>query len=371
MDSLRLAIETEYNWSDEDWRWNPELGRWQPDYGRPQCCVELRLATSGHRNKDAYDFWRNTVFYNFEADSIDPDDVHTFSARLSGVISPRVEFYEYESDAISGRRTKKDVDSSDSDDIDIGIVFSGQRSFCDSDGTEGTAGSGEFFIYDSSQPSVIEWDKHQAAHLSFRRKDLEEALGNTLPNSAYMRTALQTSPLAPFLHNQIAVLHQHISNLGDWERDIALDQIMNLTVNVLRSALAKTDHRISEHERLFNFARWFIEENLSHPGLSVTVIARKLGCSRSTLYRCFDSYNFSVAGYIRERRLLTLRNRLRTASLDIPIAEIAANCGLYDAPNVSRLFRARFGVPPSALRPSELKPIEASSEQGTNLQNCD
>lgn len=80
------------------------------------------------------------------------------------------------------------------------------------------------------------------------------------------------------------------------------------------------------------------------------MIARRLGCSRSTLYRAFAQYNMSVAGHIRERRLLMMRNRLRTAPLHISIADIAAGCGLYDAPNMSRLFRARFGVPPSAMR---------------------
>jgi len=216
----------------------------------------LRASAHGHGGADAYEFWRSTVFYNFEADPPDREASGGFSARLRGLISRKVEFYDYESSALSGRRTRAHIAAGSTEELDIGLVVQGCRRSRDDNGDDDAVTCpGEFFTYDSAQPCLVEWDHHRVAHLSFNRGDLKAALGFEVPSQRHIQAALRTSCLAPFLRSQLLTLQDNLDRLGDWERDIVLDSIMDLTVNVLRSALADVGAAEREREQLFNAAR--------------------------------------------------------------------------------------------------------------------
>lgn len=87
-----------------------------------------------------------------------------------------------------------------------------------------------------------------------------------------------------------------------------------------------------------------IDLQLAHPGLDVSFIASRLGCSRATLYRAFAARELAVAGYIRERRLQRVWGLLHSLPASVPIAEVARRCGFLDSTSFSRMFRRRFGV---------------------------
>lgn len=97
-------------------------------------------------------------------------------------------------------------------------------------------------------------------------------------------------------------------------------------------------------------ARQFIAHNLDSPDLTPDMICAGIGCSRATLYRVFKKSGLAVSGHIRELRLQRLYRMLRNPLDDRPITVLAAHCGLIDPPNLSQMFRRRFGLCPKELR---------------------
>jgi AraC-like DNA-binding protein len=101
---------------------------------------------------------------------------------------------------------------------------------------------------------------------------------------------------------------------------------------------------------LFLAACHFIDRELRHPGLDADKVANALQCSRSSLYRAFALNNQAVSKYIRQARLARLRQLLERAPPGLSVGDLAAHCGLYDTPNVNRMFRAEFSIAPSDVR---------------------
>ena len=78
-------------------------------------------------------------------------------------------------------------------------------------------------------------------------------------------------------------------------------------------------------------------------------VARECGIHPSYLAELFRSrQGTSVGEWVRNRRLEFVRDALRR--LPTPIADIAFQAGFADQSHLTRLFRARFGVPPAEYR---------------------
>lgn len=89
----------------------------------------------------------------------------------------------------------------------------------------------------------------------------------------------------------------------------------------------------------------------------IDLLAPSVGVSRATLYRAFDGVG-GVSRYIQDRRLHHARIALvRRKSPTQSIAEIAYDHGFASPNHFSRLFRARYGYPPS-----EVKALEANHD---------
>lgn len=99
-----------------------------------------------------------------------------------------------------------------------------------------------------------------------------------------------------------------------------------------------------------------IQALLSEPRLSVTMLARQLGCTPDHLSRCFRAEtSLTVSAYIREQRLGRAKALLQDPKLNI--SEIAWACGFGSLNYFVRSFRQAMGQPPGryqqSLAPSE------------------
>ncbi|MDN2667993.1 AraC family transcriptional regulator [Vibrio sp. 14N.309.X.WAT.E.F5] len=91
----------------------------------------------------------------------------------------------------------------------------------------------------------------------------------------------------------------------------------------------------------------YIEINLDQP-LSLESIASKFSMSISNLQRRFkQSYNLTINGYIRQRRLDIARQHLERGL--VSITEAAYEAGYQHPSNFTNAFKKAFGVPPHAL----------------------
>lgn len=86
---------------------------------------------------------------------------------------------------------------------------------------------------------------------------------------------------------------------------------------------------------------------LHEPELSSEVLARELRVSRRTLQRAFAREGMSVAGYLRDQRLETVRRALDAPHDRPSVTELAVHWQFADSSHLTRAFKRRFGLTPS------------------------
>ncbi|TIX86728.1 helix-turn-helix domain-containing protein [Rhizobium sp. P44RR-XXIV] len=99
----------------------------------------------------------------------------------------------------------------------------------------------------------------------------------------------------------------------------------------------------------------FIDINLERPDLTVTMIARRMGCSVRYVYRAFEVESLTPSDYIWDLRVQKAAARLRDAGgYAGEISEIAFALGFSSSAHFSRAFRHRYGVSPSQWRKANM-----------------
>ena len=107
----------------------------------------------------------------------------------------------------------------------------------------------------------------------------------------------------------------------------------------------------SSAEQVRRQVRAFIDVHLRDPDLAIDDIASALGLSKRYLHMCFAAEGASIADYLWQARLEQSRRELeRDAGSGRTVTDIAFACGFNSSSHFSRLFKARFGQPPSRLR---------------------
>lgn len=337
------------DWSKDAWNWRPGEGRWSMrHHGLPKAAVYARLDTRDHRQHERYDFWREAVLYEIDADR--RTDPMPFLADGAGVIGLGGSIFTNRSHALSGGRRRGQSDQDGGDDITIGLVLSGRRRH--EEGNErSVAGAGEFFAFDARRESRVTWTAFETVHLAIRRARVEAILGPELPTSAMLARWLGASPAGRILAAQMRALAAEIDNLHPDERSGLLDITLDLADLALRDVAERGGgEEIEVAGSVFTAAMRLIDVNLANPGLDPDMLAALLGCSRATLYRCFAERDIAVAEAIRARRLEQAREMLAHAPRSVPIADIAMRCGYLDPAHFSRLFRQEFGISPTDAR---------------------
>lgn len=116
---------------------------------------------------------------------------------------------------------------------------------------------------------------------------------------------------------------------------------------VVRQEERRPDRRVAE-------ALGIIDAELQEPDLGAETLARSQRLGRRRLDQLFrEELGVSVASYIASKRLLRAHELLVDPRHGkATITDIAFSVGFSDSGHFSRVFRARFGAPPSAVRQS-------------------
>jgi hypothetical protein len=90
----------------------------------------------------------------------------------------------------------------------------------------------------------------------------------------------------------------------------------------------------------------FIEKNIDSDNLSVNLVAKELGMSHSVLYKKLKTITgLSLVEYMRDYRLKKAKQLLKTKQFTIN--EVCYQVGYSDRKYFSKLFKERFGNPPT------------------------
>ena len=94
--------------------------------------------------------------------------------------------------------------------------------------------------------------------------------------------------------------------------------------------------------------RDFVEEHL-HQRITLADLAAVVGLSRCRFARRFRcSTGTSPHGFVLDRRVA--RAKLLLTRTGMPLSDVALRCGFADQSHLTRVFRARVGVPPGRFR---------------------
>src|SRR5690606_25176373 len=175
------------------------------------------------------------------------------------------------------------------------------------------------------------------------------------------RVLTQDDPLVKLAHN-------HLITMFDIAEDLSPGQAANLllpTVSLIAAALNGSTESVeygssSVARSLLMRAKAEIERNL-HNDVPVEHYCARLGISKSTLYRLFESCG-GVRAYIQERRLQRSAQMLASPHHGhLHIYEVAFSLGFKSEAHFSRAFRQRFSRSPTEVRDFGLVPASAES----------
>lgn len=135
-------------------------------------------------------------------------------------------------------------------------------------------------------------------------------------------------------------------------RGKAADEIAEMTVRLLRQAIAETDAEedvTSGSNRQFNAddIKRFIDGHLGDPLLSLERIAAHFSCTKRTLHRAFAADGESVERYIWRRRIERCVQELSANAQSL--TELAYRHGFNSSTHFSRLFKMYCGMTPTAF----------------------
>ena len=107
----------------------------------------------------------------------------------------------------------------------------------------------------------------------------------------------------------------------------------------------------SPAETLRQRVKAYIRLHLRDPDLTIDRIAGALSCSKRYLHMCFADQGLSITEFIWTERLEQCRRELEQETPSgRTITEVAFSWGFNSSSHFSRLFKKRFGAPPSRTR---------------------
>ncbi len=132
-----------------------------------------------------------------------------------------------------------------------------------------------------------------------------------------------------------------------WEKNHSENQAKSCVYDILHNL--SEEHRLTVFNPIFTDAVEYIKNHCFDADLDINKVCENCGIGRTTLQKLFlNNYGISPKQYILKLRMDKALKLL--AEEHLTIAETALLCGFNDEKYFSRLFRSKFGCPPSRFR---------------------
>ncbi|MEM1166871.1 MAG: helix-turn-helix domain-containing protein [Planctomycetota bacterium] len=319
-------------------------------------CIRFghEAAQPGHptAGRDAYEQWREVTRVVF--DTQPRADLPSFYAASAFYQVDGLIFAWNSFSACMYTRDRGHVRSSDADHITLHMPLSG--------GERGVAGDTAFEMR-PGRITLQDW-----AHRYSSASEATTKLGLVIPRNRLEKAA--------WIHTEQPVIEWDTSaGMGlalfeawqkTWHRlsTSSEHQAPHLSagfLEVLNAAVAdaangrtgRSHHDLSTTDRpmlTFGAMKVFIDDHLHHPALGADMLAEAFHCSRATIYRHFE-WPGGVTAYIRDQRLARCFTELASSAVDrrARVHKVAERWGFHRASHFARIFKERYGRPPSAV----------------------
>ena len=304
------------------------------------------IDTSTVAGPDRAEFWREAVCDQFVTLDVRPLEDVPSRGRVTAADVGDTLVRKIEAGPHRFARTENLVRRADEDYLQIALARQG-TTLVVQDGREAVIGPGDFVLYDSSRPFVFETTGSFAYSVCLHPKRLLPLSAAEMARATAVRFDGRfgvAATVPPFL----SALHRLDGDELAGPVAAAMAQTVgDLIVALVRSeapAARSTDLHLHRAER-------FVEQHLGEAELTPQDIADACAISLSYLNRVFRASGTTVVEHLREQRLQRCwRALVDPAAAELPIGAVAARHGLPDHAHFCRVFRARFGMTPSARR---------------------
>jgi len=305
------------------------------------------------RPKESLDYWNQIVcetYFQLSTLSKQSSSI-PFTGKLSTKQIGPITISTLESSALKYNRNRYNVGKENEDYFLITMPEVAPIHFSQN-GREVKCMPGEIIIEGSADPYIFEYEQPN-------RLTVVKIPGNILRDKIYNIDNLCATNLtekvgsSAIFKDYLASVKRQLENISTDLSLVVSTQIVDLLVIALDTKTKtipcadKPVQKIHIHR-----AQHYINMNLANSKLSPHMIAESCSISLRYLHQVFEHTGWSVAGWIKERRLEECFNALSNPNnFNVPIAQLAYRWGFSDQAHFNRSFKSRFNMIPSAARP--------------------
>lgn len=306
----------------------------------------------------AFSIFRDGICSTFMPWSPEFKSDEDFSARIEGISFDNGSVGRVRMSPLVTTRTKANIASSRVDGFYANFVLSGELKV-EQNGRCNVAKPGDLVLYDTSVPVTSTGRPDcQYEDLSFlfakssfaEVEDAEKLFGNTL----IARDKL-ISPLATCL----TLMSDNILSSSTEEMTALFEACVALLPLAARGfARGAADNVEDARNRLLRRdILAFVNHNLSNEALSPQEVATNFSICPRYVHKIFASLGTTFSCYVTAKRLEHIRVDLASSACrHQPIFALAYRWGFNDVSTFIRVFKKRYGFPPSHFRPSPAPP---------------
>jgi AraC-like DNA-binding protein len=209
---------------------------------------------------------------------------------------------------------------------------------------------GEVMTFDSSRPYTLRMPE-PFRMVSVRAQ--HRSLGLTPDSTRHLKTNSWSSltGIGALASQTLAALGQHLTEFDEASLEPLGSAVAGLVTSLFTERLHFDDDPRLDRRTLMARVCRTVRERLADSELSPAMLARRHSISLRSLQMLFAEHGSSPAKWIRDERLHRIRADLTNPRLaHLSVAIIGERWGLVDASQVSRLFRAKYGVSPRQYR---------------------
>ncbi|WP_420405774.1 helix-turn-helix domain-containing protein [Nisaea sp.] len=300
--------------------------------------------------KERYDLWRESISCIFEVDGDrESRRSEAFKAEIDATMFGPIMLARTQTLQQDWRRSASVMARDGMDHYMIQLFEHGQMQWEDGTGLRELPEDG-LIVFDLAQEMNSRTNDFRNLSLIIPRDMMDGVLKPQCDQ--HMRVLTKDEPM-------VNLLRDHMMSLKALSHRMNLSQAIEIAPATAGLAAACLNAAVDQENpnqssgvamAQLTMIRRFIESNLSEPDLSAEWIAKRVGASRSKLYKLFDAFG-GVGAYIRDRRLRRALLALTDETAHYrPIYDIALASGYTSDAAFSRAFRAKYGIAPRDVR---------------------
>lgn len=309
----------------------------------------LRLNTFHTAAADRADHWAEINRHHFGGLSVDAMDTGLLEAELSCFEMGDLRLFVIDAPAHHVRRNPRHVPDALDDSYKLVLQLQG-RGRIEQAHRAFDLQAGDWSLYDPRVPYTIgNFERTRLLAIQIPRERLR---GFKVPelHTCEARNSSQLG-LSAVLGAFLRSLAEQLVSLPDEAAPALCDTVLSLLGSTLSSAQAAQREHAALPEVMRLRVQQYVQAHLGDDELSIDGIAEALRCSKRYLHRVFESEQMTLERYIWRARLARCKALLTAPQQpERQIAEIAFACGFRSNAHFCRLFKAEYGIAPSAWR---------------------